>query len=141
MSDFVIEDLDSCNIRVRCERHLAKSCLITSRSRFPVTSSCPPIVQEVGWTDQTLQHVFAEDLCWSEAYIEKFCADRGYRLDKPSRKRKTWTADHLESLLRGLNIQIDGKAIRPHQHQLEAILHGMNTSVVCCFRPLALANL
>ena len=128
MSDFVIEDLDSCNIRVRCERHLAKE--LSDHFTFKVPGhKFMPSYRAKKWDGQIkLYNMYSQKIyAGLEAYIEKFCTDRGYRLDKPSRKRKTWTVDHLESLLRGLNIQIDGKAIRPHQHQLEAILHGMNT--------------
>ena len=101
MSDFVIEDLDSCNIRVRCERHLAKE--LSDHFTFKVPGhKFMPSYRAKKWDGQIkLYNMYSQKIyAGLESYIEKFCQDRGYTCEKPERKRKKWSKDHLESLLR-----------------------------------------
>ena len=128
MPDYVIEDLDSCNIRVRCERHLAKE--LSDHFTFKVPGhKFMPSYRAKRWDGQIkLYNMFSQKIyAGLEAYIEKFCGDRGYTLDKPDRSKKKWSESHLESLLSSLEVQLGGKPVEPHKHQREAILHGMNS--------------
>jgi superfamily II DNA or RNA helicase len=128
MPDYVIEDLDSCNIKVKCERHHAKE--LSDFFTFKVPGhKFMPSYRAKKWDGQIkLYNMYSQKIyAGLESYIEKFCQDRGYTCEKPERKRKKWSKDHLESLLSGLDIQLGGKPVKPHDHQKEAILHGMNT--------------
>ena len=65
MPDYVIEDLDSCNIKVKCERHHAKELSDFFTFKVPGHKFMPSYRAKKWDTDQTIQHVFTEDLCRS----------------------------------------------------------------------------
>ena len=128
MPDYVIEELDSCNIKVKCERHHAKE--LSDFFTFKVPGhKFMPSYRAKKWDGQIkLYNMYSQKIyAGLESYIVKFCKERGYTIEPPNRTKKKWSADHLESLLSGLNIQLGGKPVKPHDHQKEAILHGMNT--------------
>lgn len=100
MPDYVIEDLDSCNIKVKCERHHAKE--LSDFFTFKVPGhKFMPSYRAKKWDGQIkLYNMYSQKIyAGLESYIEKFCKDRGYTYEKPERKRKKWSKDHLESLL------------------------------------------
>ena len=89
MPDYTIEELDSSNIKVRVKDIMQKSCLISLLSKFPVTSSCPPIVQKK-WDGQIkLYNLYSQKIyAGLESYIVKFCEERGYTIELPKNAQK-----------------------------------------------------
>ena len=130
MPDYTIEDIDSSNIKVRCERHLAKE--LSDFFTFKVPGrEFMPAYRAKRWDGQIkLYNLYSQRIyAGLEAYILKFCEDRNYTVELPKRSPPpAFSETHLESLLSSLNISIGGKATDPHKHQKEAILHGMNTN-------------
>jgi superfamily II DNA or RNA helicase len=130
MPDYTIEDIDSSNIKVRCERHLAKE--LSDFFTFKVPGrEFMPAYRAKRWDGQIkLYNLYSQRIyAGLEAYILKFCQERNYTVELPKRNSPpAFSETHLESLLSGLNISIGGKSIDPHKHQKEAILHGMNTN-------------
>ena len=117
MPDYVIEDLDSCNIKsVKCERHHAKE--LSDFFTFKVPGhKFMPSYRAKKWDGQIkLYNMYSQKIyAGLESYIVKFCKDRNYRLRHQIPKKK-WSKDLLESLLSGLDIQIGweaGKTTRP----------------------------
>ena len=89
MPDYVIEDLDSCNIKVKCERHLAKE--LSDHFTFKVPGhKFMPSYRAKKWDGQIkLYNMYSQKIyAGLEAYIEKFCADRGYSLEVPIEEKK-----------------------------------------------------
>ena len=126
---FTIEDLDSSQIRVRCEKHLAKKNFqITLLSKCREENSCLPIDKK-RWDGQIkLYNLYSQKIyAGLEAYIHKFCEDRNYSLEVPNRGSPSpVTEKYLETFLESIKISIGGKRVDPHEHQKEAILHAMN---------------
>ena len=128
MPDFTIEDLDSSQIRVRCEKHLAKE--LSDHFTFKVPGrEFMPAYRQKRWDGQIkLYNLYSQKIyAGLEAYIHKFCEDRNYSLEVPNRgSPPPVTEKYLETFLESIKISIGGKRVDPHEHQKEAILHAMN---------------
>ena len=111
MPDYTIEDIDSSNIKVRCERHLAKE--LSDFFTFKVPGrEFMPAYRAKRWDGQIkLYNLYSQRIyAGLEAYILKFCEDRNYTVELPKRSPPpAFSETHLESLLSGLNISIGGK--------------------------------
>ena len=60
-----------------------------------------------------------------ESYIVKFCKDRGYTIETPKRTKEMVSRPPRIASER-FGHSVGGKPVKPHDHQKEAILHGMN---------------
>ena len=82
MPDYVIEDLDSCNIKVKCERHHAKE--LSDFFTFKVPGhKFMPSYRAKKWDGQIkLYNMYSQKIyAGLESYIVKFCKERGYTIE------------------------------------------------------------
>ena len=127
MSDIVIEDVDTVNIRVRCERGIAKELSDFFTFKVPGHAFMPAFRKRI-WDGQIkLYNIFSQTIyCGLEDYVVDFAKDRGYTLDRKSRIDNEFTTETVEKYINEfLKPSLDGKPIEAHEHQIDAITHAL----------------
>lgn len=131
MTDILVEHVDSVNIRVRCERGIAKELSDYFTFKVPGHTYMPAYRKRI-WDGQIKLYNMFSQLIYTglEDYVESFAHARGYTFVRargcaytPARGH-AHTLAHLRSYAREkLNIPME-----PHEHQLDAIRHALNVN-------------
>ncbi len=127
MSDLLIEHVDSVNIRVRCERSVAKELSDYFTFKVPGHAYMPAYRKRI-WDGQIKLYNMFSQLIYAglEKYVIRFASERGYKVQTEPKKQNGFT----ETITRGfidnwLHPHINGKQISPHEHQVNAITHAL----------------
>jgi len=128
MSDLVIEKVDEVNVRVRCERSLAKELSDFFTFKVPGHKYMPAYRSKVWDGTVKLYNMFSQEIYTGLLdYVISFAKEREYSyqltLDIPNNK-----ADELlvrRYMENNLKISVKNKLISPHDHQVNAITHAI----------------
>lgn len=127
MSDLVIEDVDSVNIRVRCERSVAKELSDFFTFKVPGHTYMPAYRKRI-WDGQIkLYNMFSQTIYGGlERYVLDFAKERGYTVNRDTREDNNFTPEQVEKYINEfLKPSLDGKIIGAHEHQINAITHAL----------------
>jgi superfamily II DNA or RNA helicase len=127
MSDIVIEDVDSVNIRVRCERSIAKELSDFFTFKVPGHAYMPAYRKRI-WDGQIkLYNMFSQTIYGGlERYVLDFAKERGYSVNRGVREDNPFTSEQVEKYIKEfLKPSLDGKVIDAHEHQINAITHAL----------------
>ena len=127
MSDLLIEHVDSVNIRVRCERSIAKELSDYFTFKVPGHAYMPAYRKRI-WDGQIkLYNMFSQQIYSGlEKYVHRFASERGYKVEAEPRKTHSFTIDSVRSYMEDhLTLSIGDKPIQPHEHQVNAVTHAL----------------
>ena len=128
MTDILVEYVDSVNIRVRCERGIAKELSDYFTFKVPGHTYMPAYRKRI-WDGQIKLYNMFSQLIYAglENYVESFAHARGYTFVKSRGGTKipppgnAHTTEHLLSYAEE-KLKIP---MKPHEHQLDAIRHAL----------------
>jgi len=128
MTDILVEYVDSVNIRVRCERGIAKELSDYFTFKVPGHTYMPAYRKRI-WDGQIKLYNMFSQLIYAglEDYVESFAHARGYTFVKSRGGTKipppgnAHTTEHLLSYAEE-KLKIP---MKPHEHQLDAIRHAL----------------
>ena len=123
MTDLVIDDVDTVNIKVACERSLAKELSDFFTFKVPGHKYMPAFRNRL-WDGQIkLYNIYKQEIYSGlYDYVLKFAADRNYSVkDNTKSVGEPVTLDQVKDFLTSLNLSVNGKPIEVHPHQLESI--------------------
>lgn len=130
MSDFIVTKENSVNIRIECDRGLAKELSDYFTFSVPGHKFMPAYRNKIWDGKIKLYNIFGQLLyAGLLPYFEKFAIDRKYTYDlapdlAPQGKRIP--TEHLRKWIdEELNVHAGGKKIQVHDHQLDAIQHAI----------------
>jgi len=130
MAELEIEHIDSVDIRIRCDRSIARE--LSDFFSFKVPNyQFHPAYRNRMWDGQIkLYNIYKQTIyAGLLKYVFQFAKDRSYEIDyKPQSKK----SDHFsESNVRKYMTEFlkpfaNGKIIQPHDHQVQAVTHAIN---------------
>ena len=127
MNDFIINKIDSVNIRVHCERGLAKELSDFFTFKVPGHEYMPAYRNKM-WDGQIKlfnvhsQRIYAGLL----DYVIKFAEDRNYSYEVDPELQLNDRQNDFSEFINSLDISISNKPISPHHHQIQAFETAVN---------------
>jgi len=132
MSDLYISKDNAVNIKIDCERGLAKE--LSDYFTFKVPGhEYMPAFQRKKWDGQIkLYNIFSQEIyAGLLPYVMKFAKDRKYSVDSADNvftENKPVNVEDLRKWIdEGLKVHASGKKIKIHDHQLDGIRHAIST--------------
>lgn len=126
--DLVIEDLDTVNIKVHCERSIAKE--LNQYFTFSVPNyQFTPAYKNKIWDGQIRLFNLYTHTIYSGLldYVVKFANDRNYTIQIPERKDQNFTEEHVTKYVEEfIRPTAAGKRITAHDYQIRAITQALN---------------
>jgi superfamily II DNA or RNA helicase len=127
MGDLLIENVDAVNIRVRCERSIAKELSDYFSFKVPGHAYMPAYRKRI-WDGQIKLYNMFSQLIYAglERYVFQFAQERGYKVVCEGKKQKVFSESTVRSFMENwLDLSIGGKPIKPHDHQVDAVTHAL----------------
>ena len=137
MTDLVIDDVDTVNIKVACERSLAKELSDFFTFKVPGHKYMPAFRNRL-WDGQIkLYNIYKQEIYSGlYDYVLKFAADRNYSVkDNTKSVGEPVTLDQVKDFLTSLNLSVNGKPIEVHPHQLESIHYSITNGKCLLLSP------
>jgi superfamily II DNA or RNA helicase len=128
MTDLIIDDVDTVNIKVACERSIAKELSDFFTFKVPGHKFMPAYRNRL-WDGQIkLYNIYKQEIyAGLQDYILKFAYDRNYSVTDNTRSvGESVSEDQISAFLKTLNLSVGGKSIEVHPHQLESICYSIN---------------
>ena len=129
MSDIVVKHLDSVDIKVECDRSIAKELSDFFTFKVPGHQYMPAYRNKI-WDGQIkLYNIYKQSLyAGLIGYVQKFAIDRKYTIQLPDEDKKKWiTEDHMRKFINDyLKPHASGTQIQAHDHQVLAATHAVN---------------
>ena len=127
MADIIIDDVDSVNIKIACEKSIAKE--LSDFFTFYVPGhKFMPAYRNRMWDGQIKLYNMYKQQLYSGLleYTIKFAEERNYSVENNARScGEAITMEQVTDFVNTLNITVSGKPIIPHKHQLESIHHSI----------------
>lgn len=127
MADIIINDVDSVNIKIACEKSIAKE--LSDFFTFYVPGhKFMPAYRNRMWDGQIKLYNMYKQQLYSGLldYTIKFAEERNYSVENNTRScGEAITMEQVIDFVNTLNITVSGKPIIPHKHQLESIHHSI----------------
>ena len=124
-----VKQLDSVNIKVECERGIAKE--VSSFFTFTVPNyKFTPAYRNKMWDGKirlfnTVTHTLYAGLL---DYVFKFSEERGYKVEyTPLSSLLEPSEQSIENFIQNFKTYSGGKEIKPHEHQKEALKHALKS--------------
>lgn len=133
MSDITIEHVDSVNIRVRCERGIAKELSDYFTFKVPGHAYMPAYRKRI-WDGQIKLYNMFSQLIYAglEQYVIKFARDRGYahaHAPAPEGARTPARGGaHTPAQVRAYMQDYLKLPMVPHDHQVDAVQHALSAN-------------
>lgn len=137
MTDLVIDDVDTVNIKVACERSLAKELSDFFTFKVPGHKYMPAFRNRL-WDGQIkLYNIYKQEIYSGlYNYVLKFASDRNYSVkDNTKSVGEPVTIEQVKDFLSTLNLSVNGKPIEVHPHQLESIHHSITNGKCLLLSP------
>ena len=143
MSDIIIEKIDTVNIRVRCERGIAKELSDFFTFKVPGYKFMPQYKNKMWDGTIKLYNLYGQTIYSGLLnYIYKFAEDRSYSVDVPIPKdfenenyiTTEETRKYVDSELQPI---ASNEIISSHEHQVNAITHAINSDRCLLLSPTA----
>ena len=141
MSVLSIEQVDSVNIKIDCERGIAKELSDFFTFKVPGHQYMPAFRNKI-WDGQIKLYNIYSQLIYAGLYdyIVQFAKDRNYKiidkLNKP--KINQISKEHVESFINEyLKPHASGKSITAHQHQIDGVSYAINNERCLLLSPTA----
>lgn len=129
MSELVITDIDSVNIKVSCERGIAKELSEFFTFEVPGHKYMPAYRNKI-WDGQIkLYNLYSQQIYKGlYDYVIKFAEDRSYDVVEPKPVKKTnIKKDYVRKYINDfLKPYAAGEKITAHDHQVDAVEHAIN---------------
>lgn len=127
MADIIINDVDSVNIKIACEKSIAKE--LSEFFTFYVPGhKFMPAYRNRMWDGQIKLYNMYKQQLYSGLldYTIKFAEERNYSVENNTKScGEVITLEQVTDFVNTLNITVSGKPIIPHKHQLESIHHSI----------------
>lgn len=127
MADIIINDVDSVNIKIACEKSIAKE--LSEFFTFYVPGhKFMPAYRNRMWDGQIKLYNMYKQQLYSGLldYTIKFAEERNYSVENNTKScGEVITLEQVADFVNTLNITVSGKPIIPHKHQLESIHHSI----------------
>ena len=127
MADIIIDDVDSVNIKIACEKSIAKE--LSDFFTFYVPGhKFMPAYRNRMWDGQIKLYNMYKQQLYSGLldYTIKFAEERNYSVENNTKScGEAITLEQVTDFVNTLNITVSGKPIIPHKHQLESIHHSI----------------
>lgn len=131
-----INELDSVNIKIDCDRAIAKE--ISSFFTFTVPNfKFTPAYKNKVWDGKirlfnSLSHTLYAGLL---DYVFKFAEERNYKIQYNPKPKQNIKKEDLETFLNTFKSYSGGQEIQPHDHQIEAIKHAIDKTRTLLISP------
>ena len=129
MTDIEIQPIDSVNVKVVCDRGIAKE--LSDFFTFTVPNyKYIPAYRNKMWDGQIrLYNIHTQKIYRGlEQYVEKFARERNYTVSNltPRKKSNMTSKDVSLYINEKLKPTVSNVKIKPHKHQIDAIVHAIN---------------
>jgi len=137
MTDIVIEPYNSVYIKVHCEPSIAKE--LSGFFTFTVPGhKFVPAYRNRMWDGKIkLYNIYKKEIYAGLLdYVIQFAVDRKYTYEnKVTQSHVKCDLDCVKNFCKKLNLSAHGESIFPHDHQLDAILYGLNMQRILLLSP------
>jgi len=122
-----INELDSVNVKIDCDRSVAKE--LSSFFTFSVPNfKFTPAYRNKVWDGKirlfnSLTHTIYAGLL---DYIFKFAEERNYKVEFNPKPKQIIKQEDIDSFIKTITCYSGGTIITPHEHQIEAVKHALN---------------
>ena len=127
MSDISIKYKDSVNIKIECERGIAKEVSDYFTFKVPGHQYMPSFKNKI-WDGQIKLYNIYEQTLYAGLldYVIKFITDRNYTFELDEKLKKSKRKINIEAFLSLMTLTVSGKEIHLHKHQMSAVDHAMH---------------
>lgn len=127
MFDLDVSEIDSVNVRVHCDKGIAHELADYFTFKVPGYKFMPAYRSRMWNGEIKLYNIHTQTIyAGLVEYIQKFADERKYTITLPSRNAFTTTAADVQGFMEDfLNVQVRGKKVSPHEHQINAVQHAM----------------
>lgn len=127
MFDLDVSEIDSVNVRVHCDKGIAHELADYFTFKVPGYKFMPAYRSRMWNGEIKLYNIHTQTIyAGLVEYIQKFADERKYTITLPSRNAFTTTAADVQGFMEDfLNVQVHGKKVSPHEHQINAVQHAM----------------
>ena len=127
MFDLDVSEIDSVNVRVHCDKGIAHELSDYFTFKVPGYKFMPAYRSRMWNGEIKLYNIHTQTIyAGLVEYIRKFADERKYTITLPSRNAFTTTAADVQGFMEDfLNVQVHGKKVSPHEHQINAVQHAM----------------
>lgn len=143
MDELIIEQVDTANIRIRCERGVARELSDFFTFKVPGHKFMPQYQNKTWDGTIKLYNLYSQTLYAGLLnYVLKFADDRGYpvKFQNPNdfKHHNSVDKESVRSYVQnGLQPIAAGSLIEPHEHQVDAITHAINNDRCLLLSPTA----
>ena len=138
MSDIVISSIDSVYIKASCERGIAREMSDFFTFKVPGYQFMPAYRNKTWDGEIKLYNIYSEQIyAGLLPYVIKFAKERNYSLSVEDSLRPALDRFNAKKYCESLNLSVGGTDIAPHNHQLEAIKHGIERKRCLLLSPTA----
>jgi len=129
MIDIDVSAVDSVWLQIHCERSIARELSDHFTFKVPGYKFMPAYRSRLWNGEIHLFNVHTQLIyCGLLDYVIKFAKDRDYSISVPFRAETKITEDMVATFVEDyLQICVAGKPVKPHQHQIAAILRALQT--------------
>ena len=143
MSDISVLHLDSVYVKLDCERSVAKELSDFFTFKVPNHEFSPAYKKKIWDGTIKLFNLYKQTIYRGLLdYVIQFAKDRNYTIQleeslKDSLPSSEFSLSDVVEFIESLSIVANGKAIKPHLHQVNAIQHALNTKRCLLLSPTA----
>ena len=122
MSDITVNYQDSVDIKVECERGIAKELSDYFTFKVPGHQYMPSYKNKM-WDGQIkLYNIYGQTLYAGLLdYVTRFAEDRNYSIELDTRLKEEKKKINIDAFLSLMRLTVSGKEIKPYEHQISAI--------------------
>jgi len=140
MSVLTIEHVDSVNIKIDCERGIAKELSDFFTFKVPGHQYMPAFRNKI-WDGQIKLYNIYSQLIYAGLYdyIIQFATDRNYNINEVKNENKTSISkEHIKSFINDhLKPYAAGESILAHEHQIDGVSYAINNERCLLLSPTA----
>jgi len=127
MNTILIKHKDTVNLKIECERGIAKELSDYFTFEVPGHKYMPAFKNKL-WDGQIkLYNIYTQTLyAGLLEYVIKFAEDRNYTFEVDKKLKKSKKKINIDAFLSLINLTVSGKDIKPYEHQINAINHAMH---------------
>jgi len=140
MNDLTVSHVDSVNIRIDCDKGLAKELSDYFTFKVPGYQFMPAYRSKMWDGTIKLYNIYTQTLyAGLEDYVDVFCKERGYSFNSnsPLVPKNNKTNDEVKKFIDDLQPIANNDIIKAYDHQVDAVRHAINNNRGLLLSPTA----
>lgn len=140
MTDIVVSKVNEVYVKIVCERHIARELSEYFTFYVPGHEFTPAFRNRI-WDGKIRLYNLTQSQLYLGLlkYFEEFCDDRGYTFEYKDNLdcEDQFTVYHARKFAENLNLHSRGEPIKAKEHQLDALIHAMQSKRALLLSPTA----